>query len=264
VSAPDVVTSLGRLPARLRRRLTGIITHVATAEPVVALTFDDGPHPVFTPAVLEILARHRARATFFMIGVNAGRHPEVVQAVSRAGHTIGNHSWDHSIFPLLTGRQRRGQLRACSRALAPYDGRLFRPPHGYYDVASQLNVLSLGYTAVNWSVDVDDWCTGDVDRMRESLLTQTRPGSIVLLHDALCGAPDASFADRRPMLLALDAFLEHRAGHLRFVTVPELLRYGRAQRQGIDWFKKSVSADRGRLEYFESSSTCSNRQRSSH
>jgi peptidoglycan/xylan/chitin deacetylase (PgdA/CDA1 family) len=264
VSPPDIVTSLGRLTARLRRRLTGIITHVATAEPVVALTFDDGPHPAFTPAVLEILARHDARATFFMIGVNARRHPEVVQAVSRAGHAIGNHSWDHSIFPLLTGRARRSQLRACARALAPYGRRLFRPPHGYYDVASQLHVLSLGYTAVNWSVDVDDWCTADVDRMRESLLTQTRPGSIVLLHDALCDAPDESFADRRPMLLALDAFLEHRAGRFRFVTIPELLRYGRAQRQGIDWFKKSVSADRGRLEYLESSSTRSNRQRSSH
>lgn len=255
--------SLGRLPARLRRRLTGIITHVATAEPVVALTFDDGPHPVFTPAALEILARHRARATFFMIGVNARRHPEVVQSVSRAGHAIGNHSWDHSIFPLLNGRRRRSQLRACARALAPHGGRLFRPPHGYYDVASQLSVLALGYTAVNWSVDVDDWCTGDVDRMRESLLTRTRPGSIVLLHDALCDAPDESFSDRRPMLLALDAFLEHHAGRFRFVTIPELLRYGRAQRQGVGWFKKPVSADRRRLE-LESSSTRSNRQRPSH
>ena len=254
MNAAGIVTSLRRLPARLRRRLPGIITHVTTMESVVALTFDDGPHPVFTREVLEVLARHRARATFFMLGANAQRHPEVVESVSRAGHEIGNHSWDHSIFPLLTGRQQRKQLRACARALAPYGGRLFRPPHGYYNLASQLNVVSLGYTAVNWNVDVNDWCTADADRMRESLLMHTRPGSIVLLHDALCDAPDESFSDRRPMLCALDAFLEDGSGRFRFVTIPELLRCGRAERQGFHWARTPVSA----------ASTDSNRQRSSH
>lgn len=80
---------------RVRLRLTGTVTNFLTEEPLVALTFDDGPDPVVTPALLEILAAHNAKATFFMTGENAVKHPELVEAVRGGGHAIGNHSWDH-------------------------------------------------------------------------------------------------------------------------------------------------------------------------
>src|SRR5690242_18370490 len=87
----------------------GTITHVSTSKPAVALTFDDGPDPVFTPRLLDILQQHHAKATFFMVGQAAERHPDIVKKVAAAGHAIGNLSWDHPSFPLLTGRERRDQ-----------------------------------------------------------------------------------------------------------------------------------------------------------
>jgi len=110
------------------RHLMGIITHVETQEEVAALTFDDGPHPEYTPRLLEILERLQARATFFMVGEAAQRHREIVRRVADAGHAIGNHSWDHPSFPQITGRERREQIRPCERAIAPYGERIFRPP----------------------------------------------------------------------------------------------------------------------------------------
>src|SRR3989442_11666872 len=108
--------------------LLGSITHVATAESVAALTFDDGPHAASTPQLLEILERHQARATFFMLGQFALQYPELVQRIAQAGHAIGNHSWDHASFPFITGRQRRMTPRARSRSRAPHQQRASRPP----------------------------------------------------------------------------------------------------------------------------------------
>ncbi|HKV11751.1 MAG TPA: polysaccharide deacetylase family protein, partial [Thermoanaerobaculia bacterium] len=76
----------------------GSLVRVATREPAIALTFDDGPHPEDTPRVLEVLERHGARGTFFMVGQSARRYPEVVARAAAAGHTVANHSWDHPSF----------------------------------------------------------------------------------------------------------------------------------------------------------------------
>src|SRR3989442_6464090 len=108
--------------------LLGSITHVATAESVAALTFDDGPHAASTPQLLEILARHQARATFFMLGQFALQYPELVRRIAQAGHAIGNHSWDHASFPFITGRQRRGQIRARARLTSPPPQERLCPP----------------------------------------------------------------------------------------------------------------------------------------
>src|SRR6516225_1136210 len=84
----------------LLRNVTGTVSHVLTPEPVAALTFDDGTHPQFTPRLLQILERHKAHATFFMVGELAQKHPELVRQVAQARHAIGNHSWDHPSFPI--------------------------------------------------------------------------------------------------------------------------------------------------------------------
>ncbi|HEX2524363.1 MAG TPA: polysaccharide deacetylase family protein, partial [Terriglobia bacterium] len=136
----------------------GTVTSVQTRVPVASLTFDDGPHPEFTPRLLDILRHHKARATFFMLGQAAQKHPEIVRRVAEAGHAIGNHTWDHLSFPLLSERERQRQLKTCADAIAPYGLRLFRPPYGEQSLASRLSAARLGYEVIMFSVDVGDFC----------------------------------------------------------------------------------------------------------
>lgn len=207
----------------------GTITRVVTAAPAAALTFDDGPHPDFTPRLLAVLARHHARATFFMVGEAASRHPELVRDVAVAGHAIGNHTWSHPSLPLLSGRARREEIRACARALAPYAGRLFRPPYGNQTVGSRLDAARLGYRVIGWSVSTVDWQDRDTDWLVGQLRDRLRPGCIVVLHDALHHARDPRYLDRSAVIEAVDRLLAALAGVLQFVTVPDLLRMGRPE-----------------------------------
>lgn len=112
------------------RRILGTLTEVITKDPIGALTFDDGPHPEFTPRVLEILRRHQAHATFFMVGAAAQKHQDIVRLVAQEGHAIGSHSWEHRSFLSLSSRERRQQMCACEQVLPLQGERLFRPPYG--------------------------------------------------------------------------------------------------------------------------------------
>lgn len=228
------------------KKVFGSLTNVVTQERVVALTFDDGPHPEYTPRVIEILERHHARATFFMVGQAALQRPELVKRVGEAGHAIGGHSWDHASFRLLAGRERRRQMQACERVFGSYAQALVRPPYGEQSIAARFDAFRLGYEVVGWSVDVGDWYERDASLLSCRLVEWIQPGSIVLLHDALFdqGKPPQgpklereANADRESMLKALDMALEQLSGKFRFVTVPELLRHGAPYRPF--WFKKA-------------------------
>lgn len=231
---------LGRIPRKLGLkvfesivlRLIGTITHFSTSDPLVALTFDDGPNSEFTPRILHILSKHKAHATFFMLGKHAQRHQELVKRVWHAGHAIGNHSWDHPSFPSITGRERRAQIRACERVIAPYGQRLFRSPYGDQSLASRLDAFWLGYQVVAWSVVAEDWLYHSTDWMVQRLVSGIRPGSVVLLHDALFTADvkKCSFS-REPMLDSLSILIEQLSGRFRFVTIPELFKHGRPQKR---------------------------------
>ena len=239
---------LDRLPrygVRLFRRavlsvavkIVGTITRVTTSDPVVALTFDDGPDPEYTLRLLEILEKYHARATFFMTGEAAEAHPQIVQRVARGGHAIGNHSWDHPSFPSISGRERRAQIRACAQALAPYGSNLFRPPYGEQNIASRIDALLLGYEVVMFDAWSDDWCGGDPETIARQLDRRVHPGGVIVLHDRLSDALDPSYFDREATLKALVIFLNRVGDRFRFVTVPELLRHGRAHKEL--WYKKS-------------------------
>jgi peptidoglycan/xylan/chitin deacetylase (PgdA/CDA1 family) len=210
-----------------RDHMPGIITCVATRVPVAALTFDDGPHPEYTPRLLDILEQYQVHATFFMVGEAAHKHPELVLQVAQGGHAIGNHSWDHPSFPSLPGRERRKQLRACAQALAPYGQPLFRPPYGDQSLASHLDALWLRYRVVTWNLHAEDWCEHDADWMADRLTRGIQPGSIVLLHDAIYRSRQlVPQYNRESMLTAVTLFLERLDGRFRFITIPELLHYG--------------------------------------
>ena len=226
---------LRRLFNAAARRVMGTITHFSTQDTVAALTFDDGPHPEFTPRLLDILEKHQAHATFFMIGKTAQRHADLVRQVAQAGHAIGNHSWDHPSFPLISGRERRAQLRACEKAIAPYGQRLLRPPYGHQSVASRLDALWLGYQVVTWNLPGYDWLDHDADRIADRLVNQIKPGSVILLHNVLYHTVEERYADRQPMIEAVNMLLEQVGDRFRFVTLPELFQHGRPQRRNWYW-----------------------------
>jgi peptidoglycan-N-acetylglucosamine deacetylase len=218
-----------------KRRVLGTITHVWTQDPIVALTFDDGPDPHCTPRLLQILGRHQAHATFFMLGEAAQKYPDIVERVAQGGHAIGNHTWDHPSLPLLSGSERRRQLRACEQAIAPYGQGLFRPPFGHQNVKSRLDALCLGFQVVTWNIVAMDWLDHDAQWMANRVINEIQPGSVILFHDSLCPVLQMRYADREPTLEAVYLILERLHNCFRFVTIPELLRHGQPQFE--DWYR---------------------------
>jgi peptidoglycan/xylan/chitin deacetylase (PgdA/CDA1 family) len=218
----------------LARRVLGTITHFSTRDSIAALTFDDGPHPEFTPELLKILERHKAQATFFMIGEAARHYPDLVKRVAEAGHAIGNHSYSHPSFVVIQRDERRRQIRECQKAIAPYGFRIFRPPHGHQNVSSRFDALLLKYKVVTWSVASQDWATHDVKGIVDRLESQIRPGSVILLHDSLRIVRDTRYADRSPMLEAVDRLLGQNRDVYNYVTLPEMFRQARPQKQ--NWY----------------------------
>jgi peptidoglycan-N-acetylglucosamine deacetylase len=227
-----VLSRLSRGAKALARPLVGTVTGAVTQDSVAALTFDDGPDPTYTPRLLDLLDRHGARATFFMVGAHANRHPALVERVAAAGHAIGNHSWDHPSFARISSRERRRQVRACAHALAPHGGRLFRSPGGHQTPRSVLDVRSLGLDVIGWNVDPRDYTDRSANQLADHVLRELRPGSIVLLHDAICHQPGS---DRTPTIDAVATILQRAAGAWDFVTVPELFRHGRRHRINSFW-----------------------------
>ena len=215
----------------------GTITSVATDQPVVAITFDDGPDPTWTPKVLAVLDAHGAKATFFVIGKYVEKHPDIVARLHEGGHALGNHTYDHPSFPLVSRRERRRELRACAEALAPYPQlrKLFRPPYLDQSVASRYDAWRLGYEVIACNLHANDWEDRPAGEMADVLNGSVAPGDVIMLHDVV---RDQRYLRREAMITALDAFLGRQAA-LRFVTVPQLLAAGRPQREM--WIKRPTA-----------------------
>jgi peptidoglycan-N-acetylglucosamine deacetylase len=219
---------------RPRNAMLGSVRRVATTEPVVALTFDDGPHPVFTPLLLDVLARHGASATFFVLGAHAMAHAAVIRSTAAAGHEIGNHTFDHPSMPLVSRAERVRQVRACAELIAPYGGRLYRHPYDHGSLAASVDVRLLGLDVISYDLHAFDWETRPAEWMAQRLIAKIVPGSIVLLHDAIATPPTPDVAQRAHMIEAVELVLEALTPRWGFVTVSELLKRGRAVR---GWYK---------------------------
>ena len=176
----------------------------------VALTFDDGPDPQFTPMVLEVLKKHGASATFFVLGRQAELYPYILRQILEAGSEVANHSYSHPSFSLLSIPQKIAELKHSERAIGKAGKRFFRPPFGHASDRTPLWASLLGYTTVCWSADARDWEVTEPSTIMELLEANVKPGAITLLHDRAETATDARYFGREAMLAGLDAFLEKR------------------------------------------------------
>jgi len=224
----------GSIGQTMARMCPDPITHVETRDPVVALTFDDGPHAVYTHRLLRILENNGAKATFFMVGESVRRNPEVVRKAAGAGHAIGNHSDTHLNLSQITSPVwRLKQLWRCKKALGPYGKDLFRPPFGAHNDTVKLDAVFMGYKIILWNVSAQDWVSQQPEEISKKIIDRLTPGSIVLLHDAIYKShPAVTVTDRGPMLDGLEKAFDVLRGRLHFVTVPELLRAGQPR---CDW-----------------------------
>jgi len=188
----------------------------------IALSFDDGPDPEFTPRVLGLLERAGVRGTFFLLGERAARAPDVVRALAAAGHEVGNHTWSHRNLWTCGPRRTESEIRRAHELLAELAGRppaLFRPPWGAVNVAMFGVLRRLHARCVFWSIQPERLRPAPATQQARDVLRRAHPGAIVDLHDAegVRGAPERLLA---ALPLMIDGLRE--AGY-DFATVSELL-----------------------------------------
>jgi peptidoglycan/xylan/chitin deacetylase (PgdA/CDA1 family) len=191
--------------------------------PYIAMTFDDGPSATLTPKLLDLLAAHHIKATFFVIGENVAEHPEIVARAAREGHEIANHSWSHPNLAKLSDESVRRQLWRTDDAIKNATGKrptLLRPPYGSITEREKRWIHDeFGYQIVLWDVDPYDWKRPGPAVVRNRILQETRSGSIVLSHDIHPGTIEAMPS----------TFAALEAKGFKFVTVSELIRAAAAQ-----------------------------------
>ncbi len=157
---------------------------------VVALTFDDGPDPVRTPALLDALAELDAPATFFLVGDIVDANADVVRRIAREGHELGNHTYSHRYLPLARSRSVERELRATDRAVERATGivpTLARPPWGGRSPWTVRAFRRLAKRLVLWDINSNDWKGAPARAVAERVLERARPGSIILMHEARDG-----------------------------------------------------------------------------
>ncbi len=220
-SVPSVSPSYNNTP--LAPRIPGVtVNRVAVPDKVVALTFDDGPHGVLTPKVLDILRANNVKGTFFMQGCNVKAHPQVVRRMANEGHEVGNHTWNHVYLSKISREKAEAQLQDTNEAIRNACGIVpvvMRPPGGYTNagVASWAR-QRFGFTTIMWDVDTNDWRKPGSSVVAARAVNGAKPGSIILVHDIHAST-----------IAAVDAIvkgLKNRGYEL--VTVSELIRRGRA------------------------------------
>ncbi len=193
------------------------VTRVDTPRPQVALTFDDGPHHSLTPAVLDMLAARGARATFYVLGSRAARHPELLRRIMGEGHEIGNHTWSHPSLTGLSDANVLSQLDRTNRVIFDAVGRppiTLRPPYGNLSPRQAQMVFDRrGMTNVLWSVDPEDWRRPGTSVVAQRIINHSHTGAVILAHDI--HAPTV-----RAVPAAIDGLI---ARGFELVTISELL-----------------------------------------
>jgi len=166
---------------------TDIIRHGTHHFKYVALTFDDGPDPVYTPEILDILKEKDVRATFFLVGKNVNSYPEIAKRIVEEGHSIGNHTYSHRSLIPLTAKSTYKEVKDAETAIDEATGvrpTLFRPPRGVYSNYVRGLLKEEGYTLVLWDLSAVDWAELAPKKIVTNVKNRVKPGSIILLHDS--------------------------------------------------------------------------------
>ncbi|HEX2032766.1 MAG TPA: polysaccharide deacetylase family protein, partial [Chloroflexota bacterium] len=197
-------------------------------QPAVYLTFDDGPHPTYTPQVLDTLARHGVVGTFFVLGQQAERYPDLVRRAASAGHYVANHTYDHHTLQGAGLQQFMHEVQGTRDILVriagdvftlDHDVRYLRPPYGATDGNTRQLAAQLGYSVVLWDIDPQDWRRPGAGQISSHILSHVRPGAIVLMHDG--------GGDRSQTVAALDTVLSELKN--RGYTFRNVFEMSRAQ-----------------------------------
>lgn len=169
-------------------------THGTDGSPLIYLTFDDGPHAVWTPRVLDLLARYGAPATFFVVGFRTTDHPNLIVQIVEEGHEVENHTLHHHRLDELDAKQFRMQIEGADRAIRralgsdEYSTSCLRPPFGATNRVVARLARELGKSLVIWDIDPQDWRRPGADYISQFVLTRARPGAVVLLHEGSGGS----------------------------------------------------------------------------
>ena len=201
------------LPTGVRVRYTS----VPTDQMVLAMTFDDGPHPRNTPRLLDMLKQRNIKATFFVVGQCAREYPDIIRRIVAEGHEIGNHTYDHHSLTSMSDTQVRDELRRTDEAVFAASGyrmHLMRPPYGACNLRlNQMWFQEFNYPTILWSVDPFDWKKPGVAAVTSRIVSHAHKGAIILAHDIHESTISA-------MPSTLDQLL---AKGYRFLTVSQLL-----------------------------------------
>ncbi|MCI8589767.1 MAG: polysaccharide deacetylase family protein [Clostridiales bacterium] len=185
----------------------------------IALTFDDGPHPQYTEEILDILAENDIKATFFIIGQNAEKYPEIVQRIVNEGHEIGNHTYTHPHMRATSKEKLNEEIEKTEKLLegiCSYKPVLFRPPEGFCCSTVENCAKGYHYHIMLWDIDTCDWAHNSVGNIVKTVVGKAKTGDIILCHDFV--------TKPSPTPEAILQFIPRlKAKGFEFVTVSELL-----------------------------------------
>ncbi len=190
---------------------------IKTNLPLVALTFDDGPHPENTPRLLDLLKSRNVKATFYVVGTNAQRHPGILRRMVAEGHEIGNHTITHGNLTKMTPDAIRKELKTSHQTILSATGvapRSMRPPYGAITSDQKAWIKrEFGYPSIMWSVDPEDWKRPGPSVVASRLVSGARPGGILLVHDI-----------HKPTIDAMPSAIDQLLGKgFQFITVSQLV-----------------------------------------
>ena len=203
-----------------RAYFTGAICRVECDDKKIALTFDDGPHPVYTREILDILSEYGVRATFFIVGKNAEEYPDLIIDEIADGHELGSHTYSHKFMKGLSDNEITNELTENEEVISTicdYRFKSIRPPGGIYSDCLERAAEEFSYNVVLWSVDTRDWTRPDPERIVLAVESNVKDGDIILMHDYVSGGASSTPAALRRIIPDL---LERG---FEFVTVSELL-----------------------------------------